>query len=122
MVKEVGLGIGVASIIFLAFQGINLFPVVLLAGVGYYLLQALSKQGLGDKLSIGKEDNTMIPEVDFADVGGQEAAKQELLEALDFVKSKQQIKDLGIRPLKGLLLSGPPGTGKTLLAKAAANY
>ncbi|GAB6136955.1 AAA family ATPase [Halanaerobaculum tunisiense] len=122
MVKEVGLGIGVASIIFLAFQGINLFPVVLLAGVGYYLLQALSKQGLGDKFSIGKEDKTMIPEVDFADVGGQEAAKQELLEALDFVKSKQQIKDLGIRPLKGLLLSGPPGTGKTLLAKAAANY
>ncbi|GAB6098680.1 AAA family ATPase [Halanaerocella petrolearia] len=122
MVKEVGLGIGVALVIFLAFHGINLFPVILLAGVGYYFFQTINKEGLGDKFSVGNGDTEMIPEVDFSDIGGQDSAKQELLEALNFVKSKQQIKDLGIRPLKGLLLSGPPGTGKTLMAKAAANY
>lgn len=41
---------------------------------------------------------------------------------MDFIKNNQLIKSLGIRPLKGILLTGPPGTGKTLLAKAAASY
>ncbi|AGB41551.1 ATP-dependent Zn protease [Halobacteroides halobius DSM 5150] len=122
MVKELGLGVGLAVVIFLAAQGINLLPVLLLGGIGYYLFNVIDKKSLGKKLSIGSGDKSMIPEVDFSDIGGQDAAKQELLEALNFVKSKQQIKDLGIRPLKGLLLSGPPGTGKTLMAKAAANY
>jgi vesicle-fusing ATPase len=58
----------------------------------------------------------------FDDVGGQEVAKREFLEALNFVREADQVSRLGIRPLKGILLSGPPGTGKTLLAKAAANY
>ncbi|HBK86186.1 MAG TPA: ATPase, partial [Firmicutes bacterium] len=60
--------------------------------------------------------------ISFDDIGGQAVAKQELLEALDFINQHEAIKRLGIRPLKGLLLSGPPGTGKTLLAKAAATY
>ena len=122
MIKEVGLGIGLALCIFLSFQGINLFPVLILGGIGYYFFRVINNQGLGGKLSSGQKRETSIPEVDFSDIGGQQTAKNELLEALDFVKSKQQIKDLGIRPLKGLLLTGPPGTGKTLLAKAAANY
>ncbi len=58
----------------------------------------------------------------FDQIGGQETAKSELKEALDFVNDREKIKTLGIRPLKGILLNGPPGTGKTLLAKAAANY
>src|SRR5690606_20849218 len=67
-------------------------------------------------------DNTVIPPVTFADIGGQEIAKRELMEALNFLKDEEKVKDLGIRPLKGILLSGPPGTGKTLMAKAAASY
>ncbi|MGQ9512575.1 AAA family ATPase [Thermodesulfitimonas sp.] len=43
-------------------------------------------------------------------------------EALDFIKNYNRARHLGIRPLKGILLTGPPGTGKTLLAKAAAGY
>ncbi|MCL6639094.1 MAG: AAA family ATPase, partial [Firmicutes bacterium] len=61
-------------------------------------------------------------EITFADIGGQASAIQELREALDFIKNHQDIKRLGIRPLKGILLTGPPGTGKTLLARAAAGY
>jgi vesicle-fusing ATPase len=58
----------------------------------------------------------------FDDIGGQESAIKELKEALDFIRSFEQMKKLGIRALKGILLTGPPGTGKTLLAKAAATY
>ena len=58
----------------------------------------------------------------FEQIGGQERAKKELKEALDFLIHHEDIKQFGIRPIKGLLLTGPPGTGKTLMAKAAANY
>ncbi|WP_407945755.1 AAA family ATPase [Paenibacillus puerhi] len=58
----------------------------------------------------------------FEDIGGQDRAKRELKEALDFLIRYEDIKRLGIRPLKGILLTGPPGTGKTLMAKAAAHY
>ena len=58
----------------------------------------------------------------FDEIGGQDRAKKELMEALDFLIKHEEIKKLGIRPLKGLLLTGPPGTGKTLMAKAAAHY
>ncbi len=50
-------------------------------------------------------------------------AKREFLEALLFLKESDKLAQLGIRPIKGVLLAGPPpGTGKTLMAKAAANY
>jgi ATP-dependent metalloprotease FtsH len=122
MAKDFGLGVGLAMIIFLAVNGINLFPMVLLGGLGYFLFNSLNKQALGDNFAISNKDDNKVPKVDFADIGGQDSAKNELLEALEFVKSREEIKKLGIRPLKGLMLSGPPGTGKTLMAKAAANY
>ncbi len=62
------------------------------------------------------------PDVTFEDIGGQATAIKELKEALEFIKNQSDIQKLGIRPLKGILLTGPPGTGKTLLAKAAAGY
>lgn len=58
----------------------------------------------------------------FDQIGGQDRAKAEIMEALDFIIKKEQIAKLGIRPMKGLLLTGPPGTGKTLLARASAHY
>ncbi|WP_425453960.1 AAA family ATPase [Paenibacillus flagellatus] len=58
----------------------------------------------------------------FDDIGGQDRAKNELKEALDFLIKHEEISKFGIRPLKGILLTGPPGTGKTLMAKAAAHY
>lgn len=70
---------------------------------------------------LGGEESS-VPAVTFSQIGGQETAKRELLEALTFLKESSRTKQLGIRPLKGVLLVGPPGTGKTLMAKAAANY
>jgi cell division protease FtsH len=63
-----------------------------------------------------------IPNVSFDEIGGQTKAKEELKEAIDFLIHRKQIAKYGIRPIKGILLSGPPGTGKTLMAKAAAHY
>ena len=122
MVKELSIGIGLALAIFLVSQGFNILPVLFLGGLGYFIFKFISDQGLESKLVIGGKEETKVTKVDFSDVGGQKSAKNELLEALQFVKNKSEIKKLGIRPLKGIMLSGPPGTGKTLMAKAAANY
>ena len=124
MVKEIGIGLGLATVIFLGVQGINVLPVLFFAGMAYVLLNMIEAKsgggGLADKLK-SKKSYTSVPKVTFDDIGGQESAKKELMEALDFVKDASKVKDLGIRPLKGILLSGPPGTGKTLMAKAAAH-
>ncbi len=124
MVKELSLGIGLALVIFLAFQGINVVPIFFFGILGYVLFEVVGKQGIGNNKSFntysGKKDD--VPEVRFEDIGGQDTAKNELLEALEFVKDVRTVKELGIRPLKGIMLSGPPGTGKTLMAKAAARY
>ncbi|MBE6349743.1 MAG: ATP-dependent metallopeptidase FtsH/Yme1/Tma family protein [Spirochaetaceae bacterium] len=56
----------------------------------------------------------------FADVAGQEEAKEELAEIIDFLKDPEKYRNLGAKIPKGVLLVGPPGTGKTLLARAVA--
>ena len=60
------------------------------------------------------------PKVTFADVAGNDEAKEEVKEIVDFLKEPQRYIDLGAKIPKGVLLVGPPGTGKTLLAKAVA--
>src|SRR5918996_688072 len=59
--------------------------------------------------------------VTFADVAGNEAARAELQEVVDFLRAPKRFEQLGARVPKGMLLHGPPGTGKTLLAKAVAH-
>lgn len=114
-------GITAAILAFIASKGINVFPVILiigLMGILYYINGGnLSKTNLTSVF-----DDRKTTEVTFADIGGQDVAINELCEALEFIKNSEEMKKLGIRPLKGILLSGPPGTGKTLLAKAAAQY
>jgi len=121
--KEIIYGVVPAIIIFLLFLGINIGPFLLFAAVlgGIYFL--VSRQG-GMAIAKGKAGQHSVPKtnVQFADIGGQVRAKQELKEALDFLIHKDKISKYGIRPIKGVLLTGPPGTGKTLMAKAAANY
>lgn len=86
----------------------------------YLLYNFVMNQGILKASSIGTL--VRVPQEDFSSIGGQNTAISELKEALDFLLDSDKIEKMGIRPLKGLLLTGPPGTGKTLLAKAAANY
>ncbi|MFZ5596128.1 MAG: AAA family ATPase [Bacillota bacterium] len=121
MIREIGIGFGLASVIFLAVAGYDVVPLIFLAAAGTMLYFFARSRGLVEKkfspgLSVVSQD------ISFADIGGQSAAIKELKEALEFVKNHSDIQKLGIRPLKGILLTGPPGTGKTLLAKAAARY
>ncbi|MHB1125525.1 MAG: AAA family ATPase [Bacillota bacterium] len=120
MKKEILAGVGVAVIIYLALAGYQVMPFLLLGAVALAMFLLLQQRGL---LPLGMSDE-YVPsmKITFDDIGGQSAAKKELQEALEFIIRGHRIKDMGIRPLKGILLTGPPGTGKTLLAKAAATY
>lgn len=114
-------GAMVAVLVFIALQGVEILPALFfigLIGVLYYFRRdSLVKTNY----ILNNEDKKTI-DIAFDDIGGQEVAKNELCEALEFIKDSERIKSLGIRPLKGVLLNGPPGTGKTMLAKAAAQY
>ena len=118
--REYLIGRAGALVIVLLWYQAGFIPIVLLAGL-FLLLFRFSNVKTARFNTVGKS-GFKRKQVDFNQIGGQEVAKKELLEALDFVVKPQQIKDMGIRPLKGLMLVGPPGTGKTLLAKAAAGY
>lgn len=61
-----------------------------------------------------------IPEVNFSDVAGQENAKREVTELVDYLKQPEKYSSLGAEIPRGVLLMGPPGTGKTLMARALA--
>ena len=79
----------------------------------------------GGIFSVGKSKAKMYEKgntmgITFKDVAGQEGAKQEVQEIVDFLKNPNKYTDLGGKIPKGALLVGPPGTGKTLLAKAVA--
>ncbi|MHA6483935.1 AAA family ATPase [Paenibacillus sp. strain BS8-2] len=120
---EIGLGVAVVALVFLQTIGINVLPFVILAAIGGGLF--FVSRGKGKLTTIsngGRRKAVKSSSFTFDEIGGQERAKQELMEALDFLVKKELIEKLGIRPLKGILLAGPPGTGKTLLAKAAAQY
>jgi cell division protease FtsH len=118
-------GAGIGVVIFLALNGVNVLPLVLVASLIVLFTATGALHQIGGRTRVGTEikgDTRGVPEVSFDDVGGQRTAKQELIEALEFLLHPEEIRRLGIRPLKGILFTGPPGTGKTLLAKAAANY
>lgn len=121
--KELLMGTALGILGFLMIWGVNVWPVILLCGLGYLLYTS----GAGGQLKGMRKGRvgTVIAHtstVTFDDIGGQDVAKRELVEALEFLCDYERASALGIRPLKGVLLSGPPGTGKTLLAKAAARY
>lgn len=121
--KEALAGVAAGTLIFLAWSGVDILPVIFFAGlIGALLYFGNSRLGGKPSFASFGEGDQPRGTVVFDDIGGQEVAKNELREALEFIRNAEGIKTLGIRPLKGILLSGPPGTGKTLLAKAAAQF
>jgi len=120
VIKEWVIGIGGAVLLFAGYLGlINLFPVFVLVGLLVALWFMMERRS---SVSTATREAPVRHQISFEQIGGQEHAKQELREALDFLRYRDRIKTLGIRPLRGILLTGPPGTGKTLMAKAAATY
>lgn len=124
MVKEVALGVGAAVLVLLIRVGYDITPIAALAVMAYLGIVLFNMRGFGKRFEVVDNAPSFSGAlgVTFDDIGGQEVAKRELLEALNFIKNESNSIRLGIRPIKGILLSGPPGTGKTLLAKAAARY
>ncbi|MGG6311963.1 AAA family ATPase [Paenibacillus macerans] len=122
---EAGIGFVPVLLVFLAVTGYNIVPLVVALVLFGALVTAVKMRGGG--ITIGaagerKRKKRGPAKLTFEQIGGQESAKQELREALDFMVRHEEISKFGIRPIKGILLTGPPGTGKTLLAKAAASY
>ncbi len=121
MIKEIGAGLALGVLAGLFILGFNIYPLLLLIGLFFLLTRVVDIKG-SVKQFVPVSNSGAKGGISFKDIGGQNSAKRELLEALDFLKIPEKISSLGIRPLKGILLVGPPGTGKTLLAKAAAYY
>jgi cell division protease FtsH len=102
---------------------IGILPVVLIIGVILYIGRQMqrSQQGIfGFGGSRARLYDAEKPSVTFADVAGEDQAKIELAEVVDFLKTPDKYRRLGARLPRGVLLIGPPGTGKTLLARAVA--
>lgn len=98
-------------------------PLLLFLFIGFIFYQRMQARGRG-LFNIGKSQAKLQePEkqkTTFDDVAGQEGAKTELREIIEFLKNPKQFEELGAKLPKGVLLVGPPGTGKTLLARAVS--
>ena len=101
-----------------------LLPVIIMYALLSLLMRSLSKKMGGGIGGIGESKAKVYMEkstgVTFADVAGQDEAKESLVEIIDFLHNPQKYAAIGAKLPKGALLVGPPGTGKTLLVKAVA--
>lgn len=101
-----------------------ILPIGLFLYLGQKLSGKLNQGGMGNAMSFGKSNAKVYVEAQtgktFADVAGQDEAKDALREIVDFLHDPKKYSDIGASIPKGALLVGPPGTGKTLLAKAVA--
>ena len=117
---EIISGLIMGLLLYLFYLGYDLRPLIILGALCFFFYLFSAKKGLlnlnGHQKLIEKTN------FNFDDIGGLETPKRELKEALEFLLKSSLVHQMGIRPIKGILLTGPPGTGKTLLAKAAAGY
>lgn len=100
------------------------FPILLFWVLGQFLFKQMSKRMGGNTMSFGKSNAKVYVAAQtgktFADVAGQDEAKEALTEIVDFLHQPEKYRSIGAKLPKGALLVGPPGTGKTLLAQAVA--
>ena len=100
------------------------FPILLFVALGQLMARMLTKHMGGNAMSFGKSNAKIYVESQtgksFADVAGQDEAKDALREIVDFLHNPEKYTSIGATLPKGVLLVGPPGTGKTLLAQAVA--
>ena len=113
----------------LTFMVSYILPTVLMVGAFMLLMNFITKKsggmgGIGGIGNVGKANAKVYMEkstgVTFADVAGQDEAKESLVEIIDFLHNPEKSTAIGAKIPKGALLVGSPGTGKTLLAKAVA--
>ncbi|GKU27176.1 ATP-dependent zinc metalloprotease FtsH [Clostridium folliculivorans] len=99
-------------------------PIIFFFIIGRLMFGKMDKKMGGGVMSFGKNTAKLYAEDEtgktFADVAGQEEAKESLKEIVDFLHDPKKYQEIGAKLPKGALLVGPPGTGKTLLAKAVA--
>lgn len=102
-----------------------IFPTILFLAIGQFLLHIMQKRmGGQNAMAFGKSSAKIYVQAQtgktFADVAGEDEAKDALREIVDFLHNPEKYTEIGANMPKGALLVGPPGTGKTLLARAVA--
>ena len=103
-------------------------PIVIFIGIGQYMTKKLMDHAGGGSSSMafgmGKSNAKVYVKssdgIKFADVAGEDEAKENLKEIVDYLHMPEKYREIGASMPKGILLVGPPGTGKTMLAKAVA--
>ena len=102
----------------------TILPLAVMIGLGVWMSRSLQKRMSAGAMTFGKSGAKIYAETEtgktFADVAGQDEAKEALTEIVDFLHNPGKYAAIGARLPKGALLVGPPGTGKTLLARAVA--
>ena len=101
-----------------------ILPILIFFALGQLFMYFMGKRMGGNAMTFGKSNAKVYVEAttgkSFADVAGQDEAKEALMELVDFLHNPGKYKEIGANMPKGALLVGPPGTGKTLLARAVA--
>ena len=106
-----------------------LLPLVIIIGFGQFMYRQMAKKAGGDSMmfgmgGMGKSNAKVYVKssngIKFTDVAGEDEAKENLTEIVEYLHDPEKYKKIGASMPKGILLVGPPGTGKTMLAKAVA--
>ena len=100
-------------------------PIIIFIAIGQFMSKKLMERAGGpNSLSFGKSNAKVYVKssegIRFSDVAGEDEAKENLTEIVDYLHNPNKYKEVGAAMPKGVLLVGPPGTGKTMLAKAVA--